>query len=354
MRQECQEQKRRAILSRCLVEHARATLARGEQVILFLNRRGYSTFVHCTACGWTQNCSRCAINMTFHRQLARSWCHYCGETASRPDSCPDCQAPGVKLWGFGTERIAEEVAATFPGARIERMDSDTMTTRGAYERAFNRLRRLEVDILMGTQMIAKGLDLPQVTLVGVLHADIALAFPDFRAAERTFQLVAQVAGRAGRGPAGGQVVVQCYRPDHYAITAARHHDYHRFAAAELEFRRQAGYPPTTELIRILIDGADAEEVRVASLNMRDRCLAIAASGVGIAPGDMVLLGPVAAPIARLKGRHRVHLLLKLASSKALIALSRHHAETLLENPRRRPGHRGGVKVTIDVNPIAML
>ena len=247
--------------------------------------------------------------------------------------------PGIRFTGLGTERIEEVVARRFPGVTLARMDSDTMTRRGAYERVLGAFHRGEVSILVGTQMLAKGLDFPNVTVVGVVNADVSLHVPDLRSAERTFQLLAQVAGRTGRGPKGGRVVVQTFRPYHYAVEAARTHDYLSFAAQELNYRRQLNYPPFCRLARVLVEGTREDAVVTKARELTDLIRPRLAESGG------ELLGPVPAPIAQLRGRFRWHFLLKAPRADSI--------HSVLEPARSEVGHKR-VAVTVDVDPIALL
>ena len=363
MAREAVEQKQLVALSRRLELLMRRSLSRGEQVILFLNRRGYATYIFCPRCGFVLKCPHCDITLTYHRTPAGkpaqepaagsllgrprgeaqhpgpARCHYCGYETAAPEVCPGCLSPGIRFSGLGTERIERVVARRFPEVPLARMDSDTMTHRRAYERVLGAFRRGEIGILVGTQMLAKGLDFPNVTVVGVVNADVSLHVPDFRSAERTFQLLAQVAGRTGRGPKGGRVVVQTFRPHHYAVRAAQHHDYLSFATQELNYRRELHYPPFSRLARVLVEGAREEAVREKARDLAQR-IRPAAEGLGAE-----LLGPVPAPIAQLRGRFRWHLLLKAPRTDTI--------HLVLEPVRSEVGHKR-VAVTIDVDPTSLL
>lgn len=279
------------------VEHA---LRDKGQVILLLNRRGFSTNIQCPACGYVAKCEFCDVSLTHHRQRAVVVCHYCEYEGTAPIKCPDCKFDGIQYGGMGTEKLEAEVKAKFPHARVLRMDSDTMRRHGSHEDALAKFRAGEIDILLGTQMIAKGLDFPNVTLVGVVNADTALHFPDFRAAERTFQLVTQVAGRTGRGDRPGQVLVQTFSPDHPALLAAKRHDYAMFVAGELPLRQDFGYPPVSNLIRLITRG-DVESKTLESATVM--------TGSIVAPEGMSVRGPVPCPLARLRGKYRFHTLI---------------------------------------------
>lgn len=319
-------------------------LDRGEQVILFLNRRGYATFVQCEACGKVWSCERCSISLTYHRQRRRVVCHQCGYEAEPPERCDECPAPDLSYTGLGTEQVERKLGELFPDARLARMDLDTTGTKWAHLKILERVRRREVDILLGTQMIAKGLDFPAVTLVGVINADVGLNLPDFRASERTFQLLAQVAGRAGRGAEPGEVLIQTYRPHHIALQSATTHDFLAFVAHELRDRREAGYPPYRRLANLVISGSPEVRVADAALGLakwtrgllRDRTLA-----------GMAVVGPAPCPIERLRGRWRWHFLLKADRAGAMGSVLRYLAE-------RQEIVSGKMRLEIDRDPEALL
>ncbi len=243
-----------AVSAACCTRPIAAALHDGGQVILMLNRRGYSTHIQCPACGEVVRCPDCDIALTHHKTGNQVICHLCDYRTAPPDACPACDSGEIRYWGVGTQQLEAEVRARFPDVPLLRMDTDTMRARGAHEKALAEFRSGKARILLGTQMIAKGLDFPNVTLVGVIQADTALHLPDFRAAERTFQLVTQVAGRTGRGEKGGRVLVQTFSPDHPAIRAAVRHDYAAFAAQELPLREMLHYPPFAAMIRLVIRG----------------------------------------------------------------------------------------------------
>jgi primosomal protein N' (replication factor Y) len=324
-----------------LAELLRGTLERGEQAILFQNRRGFAPVLWCKACRTTVRCTSCDVGLTWHRRIGRLVCHACCEEQPMPKACPSCTAPGLRPLGAGSERIEQELAALFPEATVRRMDSDTMRRREDYERALEDFGRGEVDVLVGTQMIAKGLDFPGVTLVGIVDADGALHLPEFRAAERTFQLIAQVAGRAGRGELHGRIVVQTHVPEHPAVVHAARHDFRGFATQEDEQRAELGYPPHGRLVRALLDDTDEGRVDEAAGRLAE-ALQRSLEGSGA-----VVLGPAPAPIALLRGRHRRHLLVKCPATGPTLALAR---EALVE----LAAGRGRVRVTVDVDPQSLL
>ncbi len=321
MRNEFRETSRNALFSRSLVEQTKAALERGEQALILLNRRGYSFAVMCRSCGEKLECQNCAIALTHHKgQLddseearagQRLECHYCGYKRTVPVRCPKCDSEHLYYLGAGSEQGEERLAEIFPFARIGRMDRDTVRGRYDLEHLLARLHSGEINLLVGTQMIAKGHDIHSVTLVGVVGCDHALSMPDFRAAERVFQLMTQVSGRAGRGDLPGRVVVQTYYPDHYAILAAMKHDYRTFAERELKYRRWMHYPPFGALANVLVHSQKLEEA-AGWAAVLGKYLAENHSG-----GAVRVLGPCTAPIARIKGVYRFHMILKSATRKAL-------------------------------------
>jgi primosomal protein N' (replication factor Y) len=341
MRREVAETKSPALFSRRLVDELRTTLEKKEQAILFLNRRGWSPVLWCRECGETAKCRQCDVPLNYHRRLERLVCHACCEELRVPRVCPCCTAPGLRFLGAGSEKVDDALGALFPGARVGRMDSDTMLRREDYERTLSAFGRRELDVLVGTQMIAKGLDFPRVTLVGIVSADSALHLPDFRAAERTFQLVSQVSGRAGRGDLAGRIVVQTIAPEHPAIVHAARHDYESFVQLELAMREELGYPPGGRLIRVLFEDKDPIAVKETAARFGDTLFK------HVTPEGGAVLGPTEAPMALVRGRTRHHLLIKAAEGSPALARAR---TVLLELAAgiSRP------RVTIDVDPVGML
>ncbi|MBI3983576.1 MAG: primosomal protein N' [Gemmatimonadetes bacterium] len=331
--------------TRDLDEAIERGLARGEQGMLLLNRRGFAQFIQCPACGEVTQCPACSISLTLHRVPEALRCHYCGHRAPVPDQCPRCGHATARSRGVGTQSVERWLSERFPGARIARMDADTTSTRWSHRRILDAFARGDTDLLVGTQMIAKGLDFPRVTVVGVVDADTALHLPDFRAAERTFQLIAQVAGRAGRGPAGGEVLVQTYRPDHYALRAAAAHDYRAFAAREIETRRSPPYPPHVGLVNVTISGATESAVSRAAGETADWLAGLIATR---APGAVSVIGPAPAPLARIKRRWRWHVLLKAPERRWLGRVVRYAAARL------PVGRRPPLRVTFDRDPVSLL
>jgi primosomal protein N' (replication factor Y) (superfamily II helicase) len=308
-RQEFLETRKQATFSRALIDAVTERLDNGEQSMVLLNRRGFSSFMTCRACGERLECPNCSVTLTFHRRDRRMLCHYCNFSSRVPERCPKCDSDHIQFLGLGSERVEDELHGAFPRARIARIDRDTTGGKRDYEAILAKFRAGEFDILVGTQMIAKGHDIPNVTLVGIVSADTGLGLQDFRAAERTFQLLTQAAGRAGRGNTPGIVLMQTINPDHYAIRFAAEQDYEKFYAKELEFRRLMHYPPFSALANVIVRGTREEEALARS----------AALGrlVNPAPEGVKILGPAAASLARLKNEYRYQMLIKTSSRKRL-------------------------------------
>ncbi|MGA8596857.1 MAG: primosomal protein N' [Bryobacteraceae bacterium] len=309
MRVEFLETKQQATFSRKLREEIERRLSQREQIMLLMNRRGFSSFMVCRACGERLNCVNCAVSLTFHRRDRRMLCHYCGYAERVPERCPRCDSDHIQFLGSGSERVEEELHRLFPEARVARLDRDSVSTKGAFEHILQNFRSGEIDILVGTQMIAKGHDIANVTLVGVVLADIGLSMPDFRAAERSFQLLTQAAGRAGRGDLPGQVIIQTLNPDHYAIRLAIDHDYEAFYCKEIEFRKWLRYPPFAVMANVVLRSEKREQALRFSTEF-ERLLKPAPDGVKV-------LGPAEAPVARVRSEYRYQLLLK-ASKRAVL------------------------------------
>lgn len=325
-----------------LADAVRGRLLRGEQSLLLLNRRGFSAVLICSDCGAAQKCPGCSVTLTYHKADKSLKCHYCGFSEQPPDKCPACGGVGLRPLGAGTQRIQEEAAALFPAARIFRMDSDILKGRKSYEDVLARMDKGEVDILLGTQIVAKGHDFPAVTLVGVVDADIGLNLPDFRSAEKTFQLITQAAGRAGRGDIPGEVIIQTMNPGHYAIRRSINHDYDGFYEEEIRFRSQLGYPPYRRMIKIEIKGAQEKTALDAAKTARD---IIRAAIIG---KDVSVLGPAPAPIARLRGKYRFHVILLSRSRGAMRRLAS-EAKVAVET---KYGRR--CRVILDVDPVNLM
>ncbi len=318
-------------------------LSSGGQAILFLNRRGFSPSLRCGACGELAQCPACSVTLTEHRRAGVLRCHYCDYATPITTRCPSCERHALEPLGLGTERLEDTLAEAFAPARVARLDRDTAAGGAAIEAVLDRVRRREVDVLVGTQMVTKGHDLPGVTLVGVVLADQSLAFPDFRASERTFQLLSQVAGRAGRGDRPGEVVLQTFRPEEAAIARARSHDYLAFYREELENRREHGYPPFGRLVAVRVDAADEAVVREAS----EELARVARRHAAVRRELVEVLGPAPAPIARLRSRFRYRLFLRGPDRRALRAVARALADRIDEG-------LGVARAHVDVDPVGML
>jgi len=341
---------RKLILTRPLRRALEETLEAGAQSILFLNRRGFSTQIFCFDCGFAERCKDCDVALVYHASNQTLRCHYCNFSKPPPESCGGCGAPDAALLGVGTQRLEEEVRSLLPTARLARLDGDTASRRGYTESLLAALHAGELDILVGTQMVAKGHDFPGVQLVGVVAADLGLHMPDFRAAERTFQVLTQVAGRAGRAATPGRVLLQTFAPDHYAIGSVRTHDYEGFYARELLCRRELAYPPFGRLSQVLVSGPDPAETAAAAekLGQLARAEAVrAAAESGPDAAIIQVLGPAPAPLARLRGRYRHQILIKGADASAVQRTSKCVARATGELPR-------GVRAAVDVNPGSML
>lgn len=307
-----ESQKTSAILSQRLITAMHDRLAKKEQTILFLNRRGFSTSLICSACGYVCECPNCSVALTFHRSASRIVCHICGHTAVAPPKCPECKDPSIRYSGTGTEKVEDVVAKIFPTAVVKRMDADVMTKKESYREALGAFRTGKIDILVGTQMIAKGLHFPNVTLVGIINADLALHLPDFRAGERTFQLLTQVAGRAGRGDVEGEVFVQSFTPFSPSIQFARHHDFEGFWDQEIEFRRQWEYPPFTHMVLIAVRSPHQTRASFSAETLARRLK-------DVLPAGTTLSEPAPAPLEKSHGNYRFHLMLR---TRAILKLSR--------------------------------
>jgi len=338
---------RKLILSRALARALADVLAEGGQALLFLNRRGFSTQITCFACGRVERCPDCDIALVFHSDAGRLRCHYCDHQTAPPERCAGCGSEDHALLGIGTERVEEEVRARFPEARIARLDRDVAARRGATEGVLRALRDRRVDVVVGTQMLAKGHDFPGVRLVGVVNADLGLHLPDFRAAERTFQLLTQVAGRAGRGREPGRVIVQTWVPEHYAIRPVAEHDYETFYAEELAQRAALGYPPCGSLARALVSATDLDAAGAAAAALAEAGRAAAARLAADGASAPELLGPAPAPLARLRGRHRIQLLAKGPERAPVRAV----AAALLQAAAALPRD---VRAQVDADPYSML
>src|SRR5438067_2055653 len=322
-----------------------ANLARGEQTLVFLNRRGFAAYLQCPACGVAATCPHCSVTLTWHRAARALVCHHCHHRRRPPPACPACGGPPLAAFGVGTEQIEAALRAVHPLAAVERLDRDAAQRPGAQRRILGSWQSGDTDILVGTQMVSKGHDVPGVTLVAVLLADLSLNVPDFRAAERTFQLLVQVAGRAGRGDAPGRVIVQTFRPEHPSVAAAATHDYAGFMAREPERRRALGYPPFSRLVNLRLEGRDGARVEHAAREVAAR-LRRQARALQLA--DDAVLGPAPPPVERVRGRYRWQILLRAPDVRALRALARLAAAC---GPALGRAH---VRLAVDVDPYSML
>ena len=335
----------RLVLSEELEAGIRARLAREEQCILLLNRRGYSSFVQCAQCGEVDACPNCSISLTYHRAPERLVCHYCEHADVPRETCRRCGGSVLKQRGLGTQQVERIIAERIPAARIARMDVDTTSGKWSHADILDRVARREVDVLLGTQMIAKGLDFANVTLVGVVDADVGINLPDFRASERAFQLLSQVAGRAGRGPKGGEVFIQTRLPDHHAVRCAQEHDFGRFVEQELAARADPPYPPTVRLANVVFSGLREEETMQLAADTAERLEGMLAKHRDMA---VTLVGPAKCPIERIKNRWRWHLMLKSDHPAHLTRVARFVA-------RRQPAPGSGqLRVVVDRDPVALL
>jgi primosomal protein N' (replication factor Y) len=337
----------RFALSEQLEDALRDRLTRKEQSILLLNRRGYASFVQCAQCGEVEACPNCSISLTLHRAPERLVCHYCRHTAELRAACAQCGGAFLRQRGLGTQQVEKILTERVPGARITRMDMDTTGGKWAHANILDRVGRGEVDILLGTQMIAKGLDFPNVTLVGVIDADVGVNLPDFRASERCFQLLSQVAGRAGRGPKGGEVIIQTRVPGHHAVKCAMTHDYVAFVKQETASRVDPRYPPTLRLLNVVFSGTNEGETVKFAMAAADRLSAHLEADARVA-AEVMVVGPAPCPIDRIKNRWRWHLLLKSEHAGRLTQVARYFAERL------KVPSRGGLRVIVDRDPVSLL
>jgi primosomal protein N' (replication factor Y) len=326
----------------------KASLERGEQILLFLNRRGYASFPVCSACGQPMRCKHCDISLTLHQQANAYRCHYCGFSRSATSKCEFCRSAKIRNLGLGTEKLETMAASIFSQARIARMDHDTTQRKGSVIKLLKGLKNRTIDILIGTQMVAKGHDFPNITLVGIICADLSLSFPDFRAGERTFQLLAQVSGRAGRGNRPGRVILQTYNPEHFSIAAAGQQDFIAFYRQEIGYRKALNYPPFSRMIQLKISGKGAQITEDHARQLGDLCQALKIRDTGYRQ-TIEIMGPIEASLTRIAGRFRWQVLLKGLNAKFL---HRFINQLLTENPSvfAHPS----VQVAIDVDPIFMM
>ncbi|WP_432806901.1 primosomal protein N' [Paenibacillus camelliae] len=345
----------RSMFSTSLYDALKLRLERGEQAVLLLNRRGYSTFVMCRSCGYTAACPHCDISLTFHQKTHVLRCHYCGYTEQEPRTCPSCDSEHIRFFGTGTQKVEEELAKLFPGIRVIRMDVDTTTEKNSHEKLLKAFGERKADVLLGTQMVAKGLDFPYVTLVGVIAADTTLNLPDFRSAERTFQLLTQVAGRAGRHHLQGEVMIQTYNPEHYAIVAAADHHYEQFLEQELELRMQMMYPPYCRLVCITMSSERLDQLTEVSARFAQELRELAEYEGVLVPlhsrmmRALEILGPVASPLARIKDRYRYQCVIKYRGSIDASSLLERAMKPFVEGKLSKQ-----VQFSVDIDPQVIL
>ena len=335
MREEMTRAKKVPIFSQKLREWIEKDIAEKKQVILFLNRRGFSTFINCRHCGYVIKCKRCSVSLTYHFDKKKLVCHHCNFNMEPPEICPECNAAYLKYWGLGTEKVESELNRFFPQASIARLDTDSTHKRGSHDKVLSKFKDGHIDIIIGTQMIAKGLDFPKVTLVGVVSADTALNLPDFRSAERTFNLLTQVAGRAGRSDLGCRVIIQSYAPQHYSIQAAKTHDYNTFYDKEISLRKELYLPPFCHIVSLTLRGRKEERVFKMSDNLKTSL------EKEIKSKNIDILGPAPAPISKMKGMYRWNIFLRSEAAENIISILK---KVLNKNKS------SGIIITVDVDP----
>ncbi|MDA8442747.1 MAG: primosomal protein N' [Peptococcaceae bacterium] len=338
-----------SIFSHLLLEKMQDCLNRGEQIILFLNRRGYSTFVVCRACGYVVKCPHCDISLTYHQKLGQLRCHYCNYAEDAPQVCPVCSSHQIRYFGLGTQRVEQEIAQLFPASKVLRLDADATGKQGAHKTILDDFRQGGAQILVGTQMLAKGLDFPRVTLVGVISADSSLHMPDFRSKERTFQLLTQVAGRAGRGEMPGQVVIQTFSPDDPSIALARDHNFPAFFRQEIQFRQTLGYPPFNHILRVVLASEDEGNLIKCAQDLggalRQELVAMPKSHGQV----MEILGPAPSPLRKLRNRYRWQVIVKGKQVQYLKSVTGAAIKKLYQY-----SSTGGIALSIDLDPMGML
>ena len=341
----------RTIFSDVLRSAIEERLVRREQIILFLNRRGHSTYVFCRNCGYVERCENCSISLTFHFETKRLVCHHCGDKRPTHPSCPDCGSPAIRYFGLGTEAVEQEVRKAFPQARVKRFDADSTARKNAHQQILATFEQQKIDILIGTQMVSKGLDFPNVTLVGVIAADTSLNLPDFRASEQTFSLLTQVAGRSGRAELEGMVVIQTYMPEHYCIAAAQKHDYLGFYAQEVEARGALRYPPFSHVATLLLRGKDEKQVIAAAHAVQDQ-LQLWLTDLQVSDDEeaaVEILGPAPALLSKIEGKFRWHFLLRSNSVDRISQLLKHLSD---EPPVAIKSN--AIEFVIDIDPTNIL
>jgi len=342
MRMELATKKKIVMFSKILVDSIQRCLDKKEQIMIFLNRRGFSTYVSCKKCGFVLKCKRCDTTLVHHYEKKSVICHYCNYRQSPPEICPHCNSSYMRYFGIGTEKVESEIARLFPGARIARMDTDATSKRGSHGAILGEFKRHKLDILVGTQMIAKGHDFPKVTLVGVVNADVTLNLPDFRAGERTFNLLTQVAGRAGRGEDGGEVIVQTYVPDHYAILHVYKHDYEKFYHEEIKSRKELAFPPFVHMAKLTLRSRNEKRTIDAAHRLKDFLLEKLGEK---SKKDIDVMGPAPSPVSKVRGYFRWNVILK-GKNRSILSQSLRDALSKYRRP-------AGVILAIDVDPVSM-
>ncbi len=339
------KQDNRTIFSTLLRDAIIDRLAKNQQIILFLNRRGFASHVFCRACGFVERCDNCSISLTFHLDTKLMMCHHCGDERATSAVCPQCGSTYMRYFGLGTEQVEQDTIKAFPQARVKRMDADSTSRKDAHQKLLDAFKSRQIDILVGTQMIAKGLDFPNVTLVGVISADTALNFPDFRAGERAFNLLTQVAGRSGRGEAGGEVIIQTYMPAHYSVQASKTHDYQNFYRQEIAYRKELLYPPLTHAAILLLRGeVETEVIRLAG-TILERLKMLKAERFP----DVGILGPVAAPLAKIMGKFRWHFFVRHSNVEELREFLRQAIRS-----DASPTVPKNIDLVVDIDPMTVL
>ena len=340
----------KSIFSNELFNAIGENLKNKKQTMLFLNRRGYSTFVSCRKCGYVVKCKNCDVTMTYHLKENKLKCHYCGMSMKAPTICPNCKSKYIKYFGIGTQKIEEEIIRYFPHAAVARMDFDTTSKKNSHLKIFNSMKNGEIDILIGTQMITKGLDFPFVTLVGIIAADTSLNLPDFRSSERTYQLLTQVAGRAGRGDFEGKVIVQTYNPNHFSIDLAKDYDYIEFYNREIKIRREFDYPPFKSIITIITYGKEEKKVELYSKDIYNNIL----KELKKAEKNKLIydiFGPNPAPLEKINNNYRWQIIIK-ADNKSMDLLKEVVKWVCINNSQKK--QFSDLKYSIDINPNSIL
>jgi len=340
LKEEQNKQKRAVIVSHVLKRAIHAALEKKEGILLLLNRRGFSTHIRCTQCSELLRCSSCDVSLTYHQDTRSAVCHYCNFQKEVPPNCELCKQPLLQFRGIGTERVESEIAKLFPTARVARLDADVTKKRGAHEQILKSFREEELDILVGTQMIAKGFDFQHVTLVGIINADTGFLLPDFRSSERTFQLLTQMAGRTGRGHKSGQVIIQTYSPDHYSIEFAAKHEYNGFFEVEMKRRSELSYPPYRRLINVMLRGKHEQEV------YQQANLFATALRTGTSSTPIEVIGPAPLPFHRLRGQFRWHVMVRAKVGDPI--------QSFIEAGLSAYRPKKNVHLAVDADPVAIL